>query len=429
MIINNIVGANTMRDIQSKTLNELADYLVPSFGPLGSYTCIKKENALSRYTKDGHTIINAIHYNGIIEQSIKDDVESITRHIVKTIGDGTTSAVILSAEIFDGIDKMINDMEKTGVPVCAADVVKCMESAVNTIKNSVKDYAEELTPDTVYDIAMISTNGNEFISNTLKDIYAEFGNSVFIDVSTGMTESTTIKSYNGMTLNTGYSDACYVTNSKNNTSEVDNPQVYFFEHPIDTKELGVYFDAILANNIIGPVNAHQYDAIVPTVIFAPTISQDVSSIMDSLVATMTSMPVTNRLPVCIITGYHEVDQLADLAMMCGAKMIRKYIDPNIYKADVEAGRAPTPDTIFNWAGRCDRVVACSDKTVFTRPYKMFMEDGSYSEQYNNLIAFLESEIRSGYESGDSINELGTMKRRLNSLKSNIYNQCRKLSLF
>lgn len=418
-IMNNIVGANTMRSIQSKTLNELADYLVPSFGPLGSYTCIKKENALSRYTKDGHTIIGSIHYNGIIEQSIKDDVESITRHIVKTVGDGTTSAVILSAEIFDGINGMIRDIEEDGIPVCTAEVVKCIESAVNTIKNSIKSYAKDLTPDLVYDIAMISTNGNEFISKTLKDIYTEFGNSVFIDVNAGLTENTVIKSYNGMTLNTGYSDACYVTNTKNNTSEVDNPQVYFFEHPIDTKELGVYFDSILARNIIEPVNTQHYDAIIPTVIFAPTISQDVSSIMDSLVATMTSMPVNNRLPICIITGYHEVDQLADLAMMCGAKMIRKYIDPNIYKADVEAGRAPTPDTIFNWAGRCDRVVAYSDKTVFTRPCKMFMIDGSYSEQYNNLIAFLESEIKNSYENGDSINEIGTMKRRLNSLKSNM----------
>lgn len=419
MIMNNIVGANTMRSIQSKTLNELADYLVPSFGPLGSYTCIKKENALSRYTKDGHTIIGAIHYNGIIEQSIKDDIESITRHIVKTIGDGTTSAVILSAEIFDGINEMINTMEKDGTPVCAADVVKCMESAVNTIKENIKDYAKELTPDLVYDIAMISTNGNTFISNTLKNIYAEFGNSVFIDVTPGLSENTVIKSYNGMTLNTGYCDPCYVTNRKNNTSEVDNPEVYFFEHPIDTKELGVYLDAILSRNIVTPTNAQDYSRLVPTVIFAPTISQDVSSIMDSLNSAMASMPAENRLPVCIITSYHETTQLADLAMMCGAKMIRKYIDPKIYQMDVEAGRAPTPDTIHLWAGRCDRVVAYSDKTTFIRPHEMYNDDGSYSEKFNSLIAFIESEIANNYDSGESLNEIATLKRRLNSLKSNM----------
>ena len=50
-----------------------------------------------------------------------------------------------------------------------------------------------------------------------------------------------------MTLNTGYCDSCYVTNQKDNTAEVDKPEVYFFEDPIDTREIAVYFDAILSN--------------------------------------------------------------------------------------------------------------------------------------------------------------------------------------
>ena len=419
MIVNNVVSAKTMKEIQSRTLNEIAGYLAPSFGPLGSNTCIKKENALSRYTKDGHTIIGAIHYSGIIEQSIKDDIESITRHIVKTVGDGTTSAVLLSADIFEGIRGMITDMENDDCPICGADVMRAMEHAVERIKNEIRQYSEELTPDLVYDIAMISTDGNTFISNALRDIYKEFGNGVFIDVTPGLSEDTVIKSYNGMTLNTGYCDSCYVTNRKNNTSEVDNPEVYFFEHPIDTRELGVYLDAIISRNIIHPVNTGNYSDLIPTVIFAPTISQDVSSIMDSLTANMAAMPAENKLPICIITAYHETAQLNDLAMMCGAKMIRKYIDSNTFKMDVEAGRAPTPDTISNWAGRCDRVVAYSDKTVFIRPHAMFNEDGSYSNIYNSLIAFLETEIENDYDTGDSLNEIATLKRRLNSLKSNM----------
>lgn len=411
-IMNNVVPKSTMRAIQAKTLNELADILKLSFGPNGSNACIKKENAFSRYTKDGHTIIGAIHYNGIMEQSIKDDIESITRHIVKTVGDGTTSAVILSSIIFD----KITDLEGECRP---AEIVNILEDVVADVTSYIKKSATELTSADVYDIAMISTNGNTFISKTLMSIYEEFGNSVFIDVTPSIGEDTVIKSYNGMTLNTGYCDSCYITNPKNNTSEVDNPQVYFFEHPIDTREMGVYLDAIISRNIIQPVNAHQYDSVIPTVIFAPTISQDMSSVMDSLTANMAQMPVNNRLPICIITSYHETEQLADLAKMCGAKMIRKYIDPNVYAADVDNGNAPTPSTIFDWAGRCDRVVAYSDKTVFIRPHKMYNEDGSYSNLYDNMVAFLEAEIKNSVENGDNIREVGTLKRRLHSLKSNM----------
>lgn len=411
-IMNNVVPSNVMRDIQSRTLNELASILKLSFGPNGSNACIKKENALSRYTKDGHTIIGAIHYNGIMEQSIKDDIESITRHIVKTVGDGTTSAVILSSIIFDKISALEGECRP-------AEIVNAIESVVKDIASYIKNSATELTVKDVYDIAMISTNGNKFISETLMNIYNEFGNSVFIDVTPSIGEETIIKSYNGMTLNTGYCDSCYVTNPKNNTSEVDNPQVYFFEHPVDTREMGVYLDAIISRNIIQPVNARQYDAVIPTVIFAPTISQDMSSVMDSLTANMAQMPVNNRLPICIITSYHETAQLADLAKMCGAKMIRKYIDPNVYAADVANGTAPTPETIFDWHGRCDRVVAYSDKTIFMRPCKMYNEDGSYSNLYNNMVAFLEAEIKNSVENGDNIREVGGLKRRLHSLKSNM----------
>lgn len=413
LIANNIVTKATMRRIQSRTLGQLANILENSFGPNGSNTCIKKENALSRYSKDGHSIIGAIHYNGIIEQSIKDDIESITRHIVKTVGDGTTSAVILADKIFNSIVRHENEGYQP------ATIVRSVEVVVDKIKECIVDRFKELNPDDVYDIAMISTNGDHFISETLKNIYIEYGSSVFIDVSPSTGDEFVVKSYNGMTLNCGYSDACYVTNTKTNTAEVDHPEVYFFEHPIDTRELGVYLDAILSRNIIGPCNTNNMSAIVPTVIFAPKISQDMSSYMDSLTSTLANMPISNRLPVCMVTDFQDPDMLMDLVKMCGAKTIRKYIDAKVFERDVENGLAPTPDTIHQWAGHCDKVVAYSDKTTFVRPSEMYKEDGSYSELFNNMISFYQTQLDNAISTGEDAGTIGSLKRHLNSLKSNM----------
>ena len=419
IIMNNVVDKETMRKIQSKTLKELAEYLKMSFGPDGSNTCIKKENALCRYSKDGHTIIGAINYNGIIEQSIKDDIESITRHIVKTVGDGTTSAVILSSIIFD----KIKDLEKRE-GLTPAQVTRELDHVVYLICKNIEESKTELTPDKVYDIAMISTNGDKTISTYLKEIYEKYGNEVFIDVSPSTGEEFVIKSYDGMTLNTGYADTCYITNTKNNTCDVDNASVYFFEHPVDTKELGVYLDSIISHNILVPVNtgakSGDYSGLVPTVIFAPMISQDVSSLMDQLESAMASMPANNKLPICVITGYHEVDQLNDLAKMCGAKMIHKYIDPKIYEEDVKLGRAPTADNVYaKFAGKCERVIAYADKTTFIRPACMYNQDGTYSNLYNSMVSYLESQIAKETADGGNIREVGTLKRRLHSLKANL----------
>lgn len=412
IIANNVVDKDTLRKIQIKVLNELSDILKLSFGPNGSNACIKKENALSRYTKDGHTIIGSLHYNGIIEQSIKDDIESITRHIVKTVGDGTTSAVLMARFILENI---IGLEENTNYR--PNEIMKTLQKCVDEIKEKIKESGREFTSHDAYDIAMISTNGNETISRNLEIIYEKFGSGVFIDVTPSIGEETMIKSYDGMTINSGYCDSCYVT-TKDNTSEVDNPDVYFFEHPIDTRELGVYLDSIISRNIITPVNTQKFETLVPTVIFAPKISQDMSSIMDSLVSTMASMPLGNKLPICIITDLIDTDELSDLANMCGAKMIRKYIDPNVFKEDVEAGRAPTPETVFNWAGHCDKVISYSDKTTFIRPNQMYNDNNEYSDKYYNLLNYLENESKKYMESGDT-HLANKFKRRLHSLKSNM----------
>lgn len=413
LIMNNVVNADTLRKVQLKTLTQLREILVKSFGPNGSNACIKKENALPRYTKDGHTIIGAVHYNGIIEQSIKDDIESITRHIVKTVGDGTTSAVILSSYLF----KYMVDLENTGyIP---ADITNTFEKVVDDVSKELKDRAEPLTVDDVYDIAMISTNGNKMIADTLKKIYDEHGNSVYIDVMPSTGDEFVIKSYDGMSISTGYADPCYVTDATKNTAEVDNPEVYFFEHPIDNHELGVYLDAIISNNIITPVNLGKYENIIPTVIFAPKISQDMSSSLESLVSTMTQMPINNRLPICIITDYIDTEELSDLSQMCGAKTIRKFIDAKLYEAAVKSGKAPTPETINAWAGKCDKVVAYADKTVFVRPSAMYNPDGSYSNVYNSILSYLESLIKQYKEEGQDAVALGRLQRRYNSLKSNM----------
>ena len=415
----NIIPKDKLRIVQIETLDDVSSILERSFGPNGSNTCIQKNNALNRYTKDGHTILGAITYTGCIEDSIKEDLESITRHIVKTVGDGTTSAIMLSASILKGINRL---EEEKNIP--PADLIRKLEEVVAMVKAKILESSNDLTVEDVYDIAMISTNGDTEVASVLTDIYKEFGNGVFIDVNSSTGTDFVIKSYNGMTLDAGFSDSCYISDQKRNVSVVDNPEVYIFEHPIDTKEMGVLLDAILSHNIVTPVNKLQkdptaIDLIVPTVIFAPRISQDMSSLMDAVINVMQTMPPNNKLPICIISEYQQPERLSDLATLCGAKLIRKYIDPRTFDEDVKAGRAPTPETIFNWAGSCDQIVSYSEKTVFIRPKLMYNEDGSYSNIYYNLLNFLKSEISKGTEDGHDASTLGDLKRRLHSLESNM----------
>ena len=149
--ISNVVESSELKKIQNTVLQDLALYLKNSFGPKGTNTCIKQLNTLNVYSKDGHTILKNIKFNGIIEQSIKDDIETITLNIVNTVGDGTTSAVILSAIIFE---KLLDFIEEYS-DVSPADIGRTLDEACEDISKAIRDSAKECTIEDIYDIAYI----------------------------------------------------------------------------------------------------------------------------------------------------------------------------------------------------------------------------------------------------------------------------------
>lgn len=419
----NVVPAKELRKVQSTVLENLADVLSNSFGPNGSTTCIKKENALPVYTKDGYNILKSIYYHGVIEQSIKDDIEGITRYIVTTVGDGTTSAVLLSNYIFQELNKGTFDKYHP------SEILTALKRVVEDIKSGIKKNAKPAELEDFYDIAMISSDGNEEISENIKKIYEQFGNDVFIDVSISDSPENKLKIYDGLTLNSGFSDSCYINNAEKNICDIRDAHIYFFEDPIDTPEMANFLDRIIYMNIFAPLQSvikdkdndiqRQVFPLTNTVIIAPHISKDLSAIMDTVVTNFSKIPAAQRPALCIISDVTDMNTFLDIAKLCGGNTIRKYIDPEIQKADIEAGRAPTIDNIIQWCGHSEQVVVEANKTKFINPDMMKDEDGSYSELYKSLITFLENEIKRAKSDGEDISFTGTLKRRLNALKGNM----------
>ncbi len=419
----NVVPASELRKIQSTVLENLADILSNSFGPNGSTTCIKRENALNIYTKDGYNILKSIYYHGIIEQSIKDDIEGITRYIVTTVGDGTTSAVILSNYIFQELNKGVFENYHPST------ILSALKKVVENIKEKIKSNAKPAELQDFFDIAMISSDGNEEISKNIENIYKDFGNDVFIDVSISDSPENKLKIYDGLTLNSGFSDSCFINNAEKNICDIRDAHIYFFEDPIDTPEMAQFLDKIIYMNIFNPLQTvigdtktgmkKQVLPLVNTVIFAPHISKDLSSFMDSVVTMFSQAPASQRPGLCIVSDVNDMETYLDIAKLCGGNTIRKFIDPSIQKSEIEAGRAPTLDNIADWYGHAEQVVIDNSKAKIVNPDMMKNEDGTPTELYKSIINFLEAEISKAKSEGEDIGNIGSLKRRLNALKGNM----------
>lgn len=438
MVFSNIVNKKQLREVQKNTLNDLKSTLMLSAGPYGSTTGIIRNGEFTEYTKDGHTILEAIKFNRSIEDSLQKELTELTRHIVLEVGDGTTSAVILSSLIFDELCSLELDKSNNIPPY---KIIESFKSVVAKLKEAIFNERRDLTLEDVYKISMICTNNNKEVSEILSNIYKKHGLEVFIDVGVSANDNNIIKSYDGLTLEVGYSDPAYINTLSTSTSDpgttiLRDARIYAFQDPIDTIEMASFLHTIIYENIMKPYNRYvesgnikELDSMIPTVLIAPKISIDSSSIMSEIVSFMYGFSDENiefKPPLLIMTnvGPTQYEIYSDIWRLCGCKPIKKYIDPEIQKQDIEDGKAPTIETICDdFYGFADEVKADAYKTSFINPKDMFVinKEGErvYSQAYLSQVNFIEQQLKLAQEQDEGIDEIYNLKRRLYSLKANM----------
>lgn len=427
MIYSNIVVKEDLREAQMKTLKVISNALANSFGPYGSTTCYRQNKNIPKYTKDGHTILKNINFSGCIESSIRDDLEAITRRIITTVGDGTTSAILLSRYIFDALCKEeASGIEHRSGHRLIEDFNYCVDAIIKCVMKQKRD----CTLEDIYNIALIATNNNDKMATIIHDIYEKNGMDVYIDVGISNSTDTVTRSYDGFTINSGYGDVSFVNNSEKHICEIPSPKLYIFEDPIDTPEMTTYMQKILYDNIF--LHSKNSEApLTPTVIFTPRIGADVNASMDALVKYLMQMPADNRLdyaPVCVVTNINDSNYLADLAFISGAKLISKYINPKQQEEDQKEGKAvyirkndngEIETNIHEFAGSADNFIADSTKSKVINPALMYDENHQPTEVYKNRLEDMESQLEGLLEARESDSAVNVMRRRIYSFKANL----------
>lgn len=420
--ISNIISKSGLRTKQLNALEVISNALMQSFGPNGSNTQLfLGVQYPTVFTKDGHRILGSIKFAEPVEESVRRNMEEATRYITKTVGDGTTSVAILSYLIFNELNKM----DTNGIK--PYELMRVFKQVVSDIQEKIKSEAKEIDLDTIYNICMISTNGNEEVSKNIKDIYEKYGFDVYINLQTSSDENTYLKSYDGMSLDSGYGDPSFINDPKNNTCVIRNPRIYSFIDPVDTREMINLFNTIISNNIIIPMQ--QKKEPIPTVILTTKISRDMNSYLNNIIDTFYQYNKSNRYdmkpPFLFITNIDNKEKYSDITKLCGCPIIKKYIDFDVQEHDIKEGLAPTVDNICEFYGTCDMIESDCNTTKIINPYKMFERDENgnctenYSHIYKELLDFLETELKNARKNNEDIREIYRLKQRIGSLKANM----------
>lgn len=442
--VNNIVSGEKLKEIQSRVLRDLKDAIINSMGPMGSNTLILRGNSdadiVAEYSKDGNKIIKSIKYQYPIEMAIKSEIENATRRIEKEVGDGTSSVVVMASLIFDAL---LDYAKKDGTfDKNPYETIRLFKKAVDLVSEEIRSMGRECTLDDIYDIAYISTNGNKEIAGLIKGIYNDYGMGVFIDVSASTNENTYIKSYNGVTIDAGYSDPCMINSVEKNTCRIRSTSkypihVYHFADPLDTPEQLAMFQKIIESNIIErrfSRTAPQPE--IPTVILVPQISRDAQAYMRRIVQMMHQFDesqYSQKPQLLVVTNYAGLDEnyVDHISTLCGCPPIKKYIDEEIHQQDQEAGIAPRLSNVVDFFGTTEEVEADVSITKFVNPKNMYETDENgkiiydeignpvHSKVYNNIVNFIDAQYKSLASQGGNVGSMGSLKRQLNAVKSNM----------
>ena len=423
-LFSNIVDKKNLQEVQLKTLDEISKTLANTAGPYGSNTIILGDPGKGkpdRYTKDGHKTLSHIDFFDPLEKSIQTQLIEVTEHIVKTVGDGTTSTVMMCASMFSSIYSFL--LRNKGVPTFK--IIQMIDEVIEDIQERIKSHGREVELSDIYDICMISTNGNKDVSTELAYIYNTYGKNVYINVTTSNNANNIVKAYDGLTLERGYASPAYINND-DGTCTIRNPRLYTFTDPIDTPEMISYMEKIIYDNVIIPFTQHDVDNYIPTVIMAPSVSRDATAVLAELEKLLYGCTNFTKPPMLFITGLNkEIDQYNDIVTLCGDKSIKKYINPDIQEKDIKEGKAPNIGSITEWYGTCDEIICDNMKTKFINPKDMFSdevdEDGNrkYGKVYEGLLNFVEQELEYSIKNSEGVGTIGNLRRRLNCLKSNL----------
>ena len=205
-----------------KTLNESVRY---TLGPKGRNVIIQEEYGMPLIINDGVSIAKKIELKDQFENL---GAQTLAEASIKTndlVGDGTTSAIIVSSSlILQGFEKI-----KMGVnPVV-------LRKGLNFYLSIIIDYINKnsqniITNKDIYKVAYVSSASDE-IATLITNAYDAIGKDGVITLEESQGIETSLVVVNGYSYDRGYLSS-YMANNDNMQAELINPYVLIIDHKI-----------------------------------------------------------------------------------------------------------------------------------------------------------------------------------------------------
>lgn len=333
-----IIKDKEFRDGIGRGIDMLADAVKDTLGPKGNTVVLKNAFGELTTTKDGVSVAEEIQLN-------TESIEAIGAELVKNValkannlaGDGTTTATVLAQAIYHSGVKAIElgafagDF-KRGIKSASLDVL----SFIKGMKQDVDTNSKELRS-----VAMVSSNGDAAIADTITDIYEKLGVHGVISVVQGTGVETEVNMIQGMQFDRGFLSPYSVTDKIKMRVDFDNPYVFIYDGKIS--QFKQIYQAV---EYAGSKNR-------PIVFVAEDVNE---SALRGLAVNHQRGNVMSTVVMAPGYGNKRVQRLEDMAILFGGKLV----------TDDMINSDEGLDTNFNptWLGEMERAEITNKDTAF-----------------------------------------------------------------
>jgi len=392
----NVIDHNeTTREIKD-TLNAISSTLANSLGPYGSTTIIEDLNNDHFMSKDGYTILKNMQYYNNIPRTVLEIVKKISKTLVRTVGDGSTSSVIIASALFECINNIVNNTKMALAPHDVITILSVLsdilEDEIRTSSNKIDD---EKFSESIYKIATISTNNDEECGKLFADIFNEIGRYGFINIENSPNEKDFYKKINGIEINRGWVNQRMANQDDKISVNYEKPLILMSNDTLGDDEME-FVASILETSCIRNNT--------PLVIIAPMYSSSFLTFFDA------NLQKNKHLPVLAIdidyTTVHGKERFHDLELALGCTCYDKY-----------SGDMTAKDLHISMLGSCDRIVGNDMHTMFIDGKGLTIN----KEKIDLLIENLHNRINEISKSDDTNKEkeVFNLKKRIATLTNSM----------
>lgn len=398
----NIFPKEDFENLVHGVFNTISENICKSLGPLGSSATILEGMLEPVATKDGYSILTKYAFRNDYKRMIYNLIKAPCTRMNNIVGDGTTTAIALTTALFNRYENQKQALST--LYRLPRQFTKVWDNVIEDLQKRIMDQAIPIDPkdhDTIYNIAYVTSNGNEEVSEAVAKVYVE-AEAPYIKQKDSPTSESYIEMVNGFNFPANLLSEAY-TRNQDMSSEENNIAVMVFNFKLETD---------FVQSVIIPINEVMRAKGHKLLVIAPQFDH---KMCDTLLGQYTLMERRSPYGInLILAQYSSSDlkdhQLRDLCTVLKTKIINDNIAAKILEeikvasvdAIIEKSESDESYELARICGIAEYALLSMSAGSLFRPQPDIVDDEFYQDALKNAKNALQNIIDSNNAERNSL---------------------------